>query len=248
MRPVRLLAPAEADDHAVRGACTGFTLTTPSRDPGRYGDSSRLATTPSSPAWLEAIEPSLRLLRVARRPGRAGSAWPCAPARACRFSSGSLVQRLALPEEDVEGDELGRDLSRELADPALGGMESQLHRGRSRGAPFFAITISPSSAESWAGAAPSLLELREVPQAAGRPFRDQSRKLAADSSRGCRGSRPTSARTASRRSAARRRARPPCGGNGACAAARRRQRYRRGEFRAGVKVTDSARRNACSRW
>ncbi len=38
------------------------------------------------------------------------------------------MQGLLAPEEDVEADELGRDLGRELADPALGGVEAHLER------------------------------------------------------------------------------------------------------------------------
>ena len=39
-----------------------------------------------------------------------------------------LVDRLALPQEDVERDEPRRDLRRELADPALRRVQPQLHR------------------------------------------------------------------------------------------------------------------------
>jgi hypothetical protein len=38
------------------------------------------------------------------------------------------VHRLALPEEQVEGDERGRDLARELLHPALGRVQPHLHR------------------------------------------------------------------------------------------------------------------------
>ena len=44
-----------------------------------------------------------------------------------RFFSGQLVQRLALPEQDVEGDELGRDLGGQPVDAALRRVESHLH-------------------------------------------------------------------------------------------------------------------------
>ena len=38
------------------------------------------------------------------------------------------MDRLALPPENVEGDELRRNLGRQLADPTLGRVQSQLHR------------------------------------------------------------------------------------------------------------------------
>ena len=38
------------------------------------------------------------------------------------------MHRLALPEQDVEGDELRRDLRRQPADAALGRVEAHLHR------------------------------------------------------------------------------------------------------------------------
>ena len=62
-----------------------------------------------------------------RRAGRAGSPLPASPA------APPLLQRqfmywLPLPEEDVERDELRRDLLREPVDPALGRMEPHLHR------------------------------------------------------------------------------------------------------------------------
>ena len=105
----------------------GFTLTTPSREPGRYGDVEPLGHDAVEAGRVEAVEPALRLLRGRASPGRAGSAWPCAPARV-RASRAAACARLALPEQDVEGDELGRDLRRELPDAALGRVEPQLHR------------------------------------------------------------------------------------------------------------------------
>ena len=38
------------------------------------------------------------------------------------------MQLLALPEQDVEDDELRRDLGRQLSNPALRGVEPELHR------------------------------------------------------------------------------------------------------------------------
>ena len=104
-----------------------LTLTTPSRDPGRYGSPEPLRDDAVEPGGLEPVEPALRLGEVAavRR--------QLEPLRLplellAPLLERQLVQLLALPEQDVEGDELRRDLGRELADPALGRVEPELHR------------------------------------------------------------------------------------------------------------------------
>ena len=130
-----------------------------------------------------------------------------------------LVHRLAVPEQHVEGDELRGDLGRELRTRLSAGCSRVCIESKSS-APSRAITISPSSAE-WGGSrSPSGAARGSSGAAAARSAtRARARRRR---SRARRGSRPTSARTASpRRRAARGRARPPSAGRGRSGRARR---------------------------
>ena len=104
-----------------------FTLTTASREPGMYGRPSRFAITPSSPAASkrssQAVAASSEVVagEIQKPSPRASSS--CAP-----LLERALVDGLAVPEQQVEGDEDRRDLGRELADAALGRVQPHLHR------------------------------------------------------------------------------------------------------------------------
>ena len=106
-----------------------------------------------------------------------------------------LVHRLALPEQQVERDERRRDLGRQLAHAALGGMEAHLHRVEVE----LAVARDHDLAVERRVGRQELADraqLREVAQqrpAVARP----ERELAAVRSRARRESRPTSARSAS---------------------------------------------------
>ena len=106
---------------------SGFTFTTPSREPGRYARSRRFAITPSRPmASKRSSQPSAS--SRSRDSGRELEAL-----RAALEARAPLRQRLApgldaLPDEDVERDEARGNLGRQLVDAALGRMEPHLHR------------------------------------------------------------------------------------------------------------------------
>ena len=102
-----------------------FTLTTPSREPGRYGSPVRLAMTPSNPATSSrSSQPSATLRSRGRGRDRERELLDAfAP-----LLERKLVDRLAVPEEEVERDEVRGDLRRELAHAALCGMEAHLQR------------------------------------------------------------------------------------------------------------------------
>ena len=105
----------------------GFTFVTASRAPGRYGTPSRFAITPSRPAASNVSSQPRALSAIARarrQPELLGDLLEeLAP-----LLERLLVHRLALPEQHVEGDELGRDLGGEPVDAALGRVEPHLHR------------------------------------------------------------------------------------------------------------------------
>ena len=118
-----------------------------------------------------------------RPPRRASTGERRKPPASRSSTRAALVERqppelLAVPEQHVEDDELGRDLARQLADPALGRMEPRLHRVEVE-APSRAITISPSSAERGGRSSPSGAQLGEVAHqrpAVARPARARRRR------------------------------------------------------------------------
>ncbi len=123
--PVGPRLPADADDDAVR-LFSGFTFTTPSRDPGRYASPRRFAITPSRPiASKRSSQPSAS--------SRSCVAGESSKRFALRSSAARRLERLmphldAVPHQDVERDEPCGDLGREPADAALGGVKAHLHR------------------------------------------------------------------------------------------------------------------------
>ena len=79
------------------------------------------------PGGLEAVEPAV----AASSEVVAGEIQKPSPRRSSssrRSSSGRSCTGVAVPEQQVEGDEDRRDLGRELADAALGRVEPRLHR------------------------------------------------------------------------------------------------------------------------
>ena len=104
-----------------------FTLTTPSREPGRYGSTEPLRDHAVEPERLEALEPRRAPRRRRASRARAESPSRRLDARAALLER-QLPDRLAVPEQHVEDDELGRDLGRELPDARLGRMQAHLHR------------------------------------------------------------------------------------------------------------------------
>ena len=84
-----------------------FTLTTPSREPGRYGAASRFATTPSSPSDSKrSSHPRASFERA--RGGREPEARRDALELGAPLLERPLPDRLALPDEHVEHDVLTR--------------------------------------------------------------------------------------------------------------------------------------------
>ena len=119
------LLPTDADDDAVGVLCS-FTLTTASRDPGMWGARAASLITPSSPAASKRSSHA-----VAASKARSWQARSKALAAAQQLGPPLLERapvQLAVPQEQVEGDEDGRDLGGESADAALRRMESHLHR------------------------------------------------------------------------------------------------------------------------
>ena len=119
-----LVAPAEADDHAVGGAIR-LHLDYAFAGTRQVGLLEPLCDDPVEAGLVEPLEPALRLLGV-ELGGREAEALRLALELTTPLGQRQLVQRLALPDEDVEGDELGRDLRREPLDPALRRVEAHL--------------------------------------------------------------------------------------------------------------------------
>ncbi len=191
--PGALLAPGDADDHAVGGLLAlhlqdGLARAGHVREPEALGDHAVEAR------HLEPVEPLLRLLAVVRR-GRdvEGQLLHLLAPLLERL----LVQVLAVPEEHVEDDEVGRDLGRELAAsgsrPGGGASGARRSRGRPR-ARRRSRRRAPTSAAAARRARPARGSSAGAAVRCG--SRDGARRRG---SRGCRGSRPTSARTASPR-------------------------------------------------
>ena len=159
---------------------------------------------------LEPVEPAARVRELARCRGERESL-ARASTRARRSSSGSLPHRLAVPQEHVERDELRGDLGGQLADARLGRMQPRLHRVEVEGA---VACDHDLAVERGVGrkqvaqrrAAPGSTEAAAARSATTAPARRRR-------SRARPGSRPISARTASRRPReANGRAAPPSAG------------------------------------
>ena len=127
-----LRLPADADDHAVRGLVR-LDLHHRLAGAGKIGQVEALGDHAVEPDRVEAVEPPLGCAGVARRrrDRERQLLERCSP-----LLERLLVDRLALPEQDVEGDELRRDLGGEPADAALGRVEPHLHR----------VEVEPSAA------------------------------------------------------------------------------------------------------
>jgi len=122
--PFGLLLPADADDHAVRRLVRLYLDNALAR-PREVRKAEALGDHTIEPGSLETVDPLAGDRDVARRRGdRERQLLERRPPLLQRL----LVQRLALPEQDVERDELRRDLGGELAHAALGRMEPHLHR------------------------------------------------------------------------------------------------------------------------
>ena len=106
---------------------SGFTFTTPSREPGRYARSRRFAITPSRPiASKRSSQPSAS--SRSRVAGESSKRFALRSSRARRFDERLVPGLVALPDEHVERDEARGDLGGELVDAALGRMQAHLHR------------------------------------------------------------------------------------------------------------------------
>jgi hypothetical protein len=124
--PLRLLAVAEPDDHAVGRLVLldlGDGLARPR--PVRRVKSFRHDAV--EPGRLDPVEPVFRLLGVARV-RRELEPLRLALELLAPLLEREFVQLLALPEQDVEDDELRRDLGGQFSNPALRGVEPELHR------------------------------------------------------------------------------------------------------------------------
>ena len=105
----------------------GFTLTTPSREPGRYGSPSFFAITPSKPAACSVCSHA-RPCSTSSETGESGTPFASALELGAPLLDRPLVHRLSLPEQQVECDERRRDLGGQLLHAALGRMQPHLHR------------------------------------------------------------------------------------------------------------------------
>lgn len=94
---------------------------------GKVRQSEALADHTVEAGGFEPPQPLLRGVRVAGR-GRDAEAAGEALEGGAALLERAQVHRLASPEQDVEGDEFGRQLGREPADAALGGVQAELHR------------------------------------------------------------------------------------------------------------------------
>jgi hypothetical protein len=122
----RLRLPAHSDDGAVRGLVRLHLCDRLARA-GPVGEVEPLRDHAVQPRRLERVEPGARLLEVGGR-GRELEALGELLELPAPLRERELVHWLALPEEHVERDELGGDLRRELADPALRGVQPHLHQ------------------------------------------------------------------------------------------------------------------------
>ena len=105
----------------------GLTLTTPSRDPGRYGRPRRFAITPSKPAACSVCSHS----RPCSTSSETGESWtPSATfsSSARRFSIGCSCTGLPFHSSRSKATNVAGISPGELADAALRRMEPHLHR------------------------------------------------------------------------------------------------------------------------
>ena len=214
--PGRLLLPAHAEDDAVRGLVLldlddGLARAGPVREPEPLRDHAVEAAESS-----ESSQPCAARAVAGR--GREAEARERLDAPAALLER-ELVHRLAVPEQHVEDDELGGDLGRQPPDPRLGRVQAHLHR----------VEVEPAVAgdhdlavERGVGGAARRAAAARGSSAATAARSGSRARARRRRSRARRGSRPTSARTASRRRrAARGRARPPSAGRGRLARASR---------------------------
>ena len=108
-----LLAPAEADDHAV-GRLVLLDLDHTLARAREVGEPLRLRDHAVEPGRFEPVEPALRVLLVGRVRGD-GEALGLALELLATLLERELVERLALPEQDVEGHEPGGYLRGQFA-------------------------------------------------------------------------------------------------------------------------------------
>ena len=155
----------------------GFTLTTPSRDPARYGDSSRLATTPSSPAWSRRSSHRSACLG-SRSAGESRKRLALRSSSRLRLWSGSLCSGSPFQSRTSKATNSAGISPESLRIRLSAGWSRSCSRSNSR-RPFWAMMISPSRADSSGRRAAGLLELREVPQK-GSPVSAPESQAAAD--------------------------------------------------------------------
>ena len=123
---VGLVAPPEADDHAVRCLVLLHLLHGLARA-GQVRHVEPLRDHAVEPSRLERAEPLLcrrGLTREGRQAKFLGAPLELATALLERL----LPDGVAVPEQQVERNELGGDLCRQFADARLGGVQAQLHR------------------------------------------------------------------------------------------------------------------------
>ena len=121
----RVALPPQPDDDAVRRLVL-LHLDHPVARARQVRRRQMLRDDAVEPERLEPLEPPARIGDVA---GRGREPEPSsASTRARRSASGSSPHLLAVPEQHVEDDELGRDLRRQPPDPRLRRMEPHLHR------------------------------------------------------------------------------------------------------------------------
>src|SRR5205823_9024743 len=119
-----LATRAVADDDAVDRAVV-FDLLHSVPRAGHVREIGTLCDDAVEAEHLEPLEPHLGLVDIARDLRELEALRvlfeECAPLR-----QWSLMDGLTVPEQHVEGDEARRDLTRQLADPRLGGMQPHL--------------------------------------------------------------------------------------------------------------------------
>jgi hypothetical protein len=124
--PARPLLPAQSDDDAV-GRALRLHLHDRLARAGEVRTVLALGDDAVEARRLERLEPVLRHVAVACH-GREAEAGGEALERRPPVRERLAPQLLSGPHEHVEGDELGGDLSGQLAHPALGRVQAHLHR------------------------------------------------------------------------------------------------------------------------
>jgi hypothetical protein len=130
-----------------------LTLTTPSREPGRYGRPSFFATTPSNPAACSVRSHSVPC-STSSETGDSSKPSPTFSSSARRFSIGRSCTGLPFQSS--------RSKATKVAGISAASLRTRLSAGWRRiciasksSAPWRAITISPSSAERFGISSPS---------------------------------------------------------------------------------------------